>query len=105
MLEHQCSSQKGEEINSTTSPIPNSPTRTSNLIGNSLKYVSGAAIPQQPMFLASILSALQLVCQRHLCHLCQRILYQFKSVYTFFKQDKDIIDFIKLCIMFLYYKY
>ena len=64
MLEHQCSSQKGEEINSTMSPIPCSPTRASNLIGNTLtlKYVSGAAIPQQPMFLASILSALQLVC-------------------------------------------
>ncbi|XP_011859860.1 PREDICTED: protein dopey-1 homolog isoform X1 [Vollenhovia emeryi] len=66
MLEHQCSSQKGEEINPTTSPIPSSPTRASNLIGNSLKYVSGAAIPQQPMFLASILSALQLDHMRHL---------------------------------------
>ncbi|KYM98153.1 Protein dopey-1 like protein [Cyphomyrmex costatus] len=68
MLEHQCSSQKGEEMNSTTSLIPSSPTRASNLIGNSLtlKYVSGAAIPQQPMFLASILSALQLDHMRHL---------------------------------------
>ncbi|XP_050446319.1 protein dopey-1 homolog isoform X1 [Cataglyphis hispanica] len=67
MLEHQCSSQKGEEINPTTSSIPSSPTRTlPNLIGNSLKYVSGAAIPQQPMFLASILSALQLNHMRHL---------------------------------------
>ncbi|XP_018337342.1 PREDICTED: protein dopey-1 homolog isoform X1 [Trachymyrmex septentrionalis] len=68
MLEHQCSSQKGEEINSTTSPIPSSPTRASNLIGNSLtlKYISGAAIPQQSMFLASILSALQLDHMRHL---------------------------------------
>ncbi|XP_077281487.1 protein DOP1 homolog isoform X1 [Temnothorax americanus] len=66
MLEHQCTSQKGEEINLTTSPILSSPTRTSNLIGNSLKYVSGAAIPQQPMFLASILSALQLDHMRHL---------------------------------------
>ncbi|XP_018302265.1 LOW QUALITY PROTEIN: protein dopey-1 homolog [Mycetomoellerius zeteki] len=68
MLEHQCCSQKGEEINSTTSPIPSSPTRASNLIGNNLtlKYVSGAAIPQQPMFLASILSALQLDHMRHL---------------------------------------
>ncbi|KYN13865.1 Protein dopey-1 like protein [Trachymyrmex cornetzi] len=68
MLEHQCSSQKGEEINSATSPIPSSPTRASNLIGNSLtlKYVSGAAIPQQSMFLASILSALQLDHMRHL---------------------------------------
>lgn len=72
MLEHQCSSQKGEEINSTTSPLPNSPTRTSNLIGNSLKYVSGAAIPQQPMFLASILSALQLVCYLYIMRLVQK---------------------------------
>lgn len=63
MLEHQCSSQKGEEINPTIPSMPSSPTRTlPNLIGNSLKYISGAAIPQQPMFLASILSALQLVC-------------------------------------------
>ncbi|XP_025266125.1 protein dopey-1 homolog isoform X1 [Camponotus floridanus] len=67
MLEHQCSSQKGEEINPTTSSIPSSPTRTSpSLIGNNLKYISGAAIPQQPMFLASILSALQLDHMRHL---------------------------------------
>ncbi|XP_070151430.1 protein DOP1 homolog isoform X2 [Polyergus mexicanus] len=67
MLEHQCSSQKGEEINSTTSSMPSSPTRIlPSLIGNSLKYISGAAIPQQPMFLASILSALQLNHMRHL---------------------------------------
>jgi len=80
MLEHQCSNQKGEEINSTTSPIPSSPTRVPNLIGNSLKYVSGAAIPQQPMFLASILSALQLV-----CYLFQFILSDwYKSLCIFF---------------------
>ncbi|XP_032664309.1 protein dopey-1 homolog isoform X1 [Odontomachus brunneus] len=67
MLEHQCSSQKGEEINPTMSSIPSSPTRAlPNLIGNSLKYIPGAAIPQQPMFLASILSALQLDHMRHL---------------------------------------
>lgn len=69
MLEHQCSNQKGEEINSMTSSIPSSPTRiSSNLIGNNLKYISGAAIPQQPLFLASILSALQLVCISLLSH-------------------------------------
>ncbi|XP_020283145.1 protein dopey-1 homolog isoform X2 [Pseudomyrmex gracilis] len=67
MLEHQCSSQKGEEVNPTTSFIPSSPTRnSSNLIGNSLKYLPGVAIPQQPMFLASILTALQLDHMRHL---------------------------------------
>lgn len=101
MLEHQCSSQKGEEINSTTSSIPSSPTRASNLIGNSLKYVSGAAIPQQPMFLASILSALQLVCNLFQCILLDR----FKSLCIFFKQNQSIIYFIKLYIMFLIYKY
>ncbi|KAH0955706.1 hypothetical protein HN011_002395 [Eciton burchellii] len=67
MLEHQCNSQKGEETNPTASSIPNSPTRIiPNLIGNSLKYIAGAAISQQPMFLASILSALQLDHMRHL---------------------------------------
>lgn len=62
MLEHQCGSQKGEEICPPTISTPSTPTRTvPNIMGNSLKYIPGAAIPQQPMFLASILSALQLV--------------------------------------------
>ncbi|KAG7202175.1 hypothetical protein KM043_015855 [Ampulex compressa] len=66
MLEHQCSSQKGEEIGPTAS-APSTPTRTvPNFTGNSLKYIPGAPIPQQPMFLASILSALQLEHMRHL---------------------------------------
>lgn len=65
MLEHQCGSQKGEEICPPTTPPPptqTTPTKTvPNIMGNSLKYIPGAPIPQQPMFPASILSALQLV--------------------------------------------
>lgn len=104
MLEHQCSNQKGEEISSTTSSIPlSSPIRASNLIGNSLKYVSGAAIPQQPMFLASILSALQLVCNLFQYNILSD---RFKSIRIFFKQsNQSIIYFINLYIMFLIYKY
>lgn len=63
MLEHQCGNQKGEEICPPITPTPSTPTKTvPNIMGNSLKYVPNAPIPQQPMFLASILSALQLVC-------------------------------------------
>jgi len=85
MLEHQCNNQKGEETNPTTSSIPNSPTRIiPNLIGNSLKYIPGAAISQQPMFLASILSALQLVCN-NLCNYLYIIFY-------------IIVELFQLCI-------
>ncbi|XP_076277872.1 protein DOP1 homolog isoform X2 [Lasioglossum baleicum] len=67
MLEHQCGSQKGEDICAATTSTPSTPTRTvPNIMGSSLKYVPGAPIPQQPMFLASILSALQLDHMRHL---------------------------------------
>ncbi|XP_076237167.1 protein DOP1 homolog isoform X5 [Calliopsis andreniformis] len=67
MLEHQCGNQKGEEICPPTTSTPSTPTRsTPNIMGNSLKYVPGAPIPQQPMFLASILNALQLDHMRHL---------------------------------------
>nr|XP_034191282.1 protein dopey-1 homolog isoform X4 [Osmia lignaria] len=67
MLEHQCGSQKGEELCPPIISTPSTPTRTvPNIMGNSLKYIPGAAIPQQPMFLASILSALQLDHMRHL---------------------------------------
>lgn len=62
MLEHQCGNQKGEEICPPTTPTPSTPTKTvPNIMGSSLKYLVGTSIPQQPMFLASILSALQLV--------------------------------------------
>lgn len=67
MLEHQCGNQKGEEICPSNTTIPNTPTENiPNIMGNSLKYIPGASIPQQPMFLASILSALQLDHMRHL---------------------------------------
>ncbi|XP_024938328.1 protein dopey-1 homolog isoform X2 [Cephus cinctus] len=67
MLEHQCGAQKGDEVGPPTPSSPTTPTKGApNLIGNSLKYIPGASIPQQPMFLASILSALQLDHMRHL---------------------------------------
>ncbi|XP_046605599.1 protein dopey-1 homolog isoform X1 [Neodiprion virginianus] len=66
MLEHQCGVQKGEEV-TPTQPTPSTPTRNApNLTGSALKYIPGAPLPQQPMFLASILSALQLDHMRHL---------------------------------------
>ncbi|XP_058800674.1 protein dopey-1 isoform X2 [Phymastichus coffea] len=66
MLEHQCGAQKSEEVVSTT-PTPISPYKNApSLTGNTLKYISGAPIPQQPMFVASILSALKLEHMRHL---------------------------------------
>ncbi|XP_012258853.2 protein dopey-1 homolog isoform X2 [Athalia rosae] len=66
MLEHQCGVQKGEETTPTL-PTPSTPTRTApNLTGSALKYIPGAPLSQQPMFLASILSALQLDHMRHL---------------------------------------
>lgn len=62
MLEHQCGVQKGEEVNASASSIPTSPNKgTYNLSGNNLKYIPGLSVPQQPMFIASILSALKLV--------------------------------------------
>jgi hypothetical protein len=61
MLEHQCGAQKGEDV-AVTASTPTTPSRTAdNLSGNTLKYIAGAPIPQQPMLLASILSALKLV--------------------------------------------
>lgn len=66
MLEHQCGAQKGEEptivSSNSTSPLRNN----YNLSGNALKYVPGAPITQQPIFIASILSALKLDHMRHL---------------------------------------
>ena len=62
MLEHQIGAQKGEDIPSAVPITPTSPFRSGhNLTGTTLKYVTGAPIPQQPMFLASIISALKLV--------------------------------------------
>ncbi|XP_076619120.1 protein DOP1 homolog isoform X1 [Colletes latitarsis] len=67
MLEYQCGNQKGEEICPPTALTSNTPTKSiPNIMGSGLKYIPGAPIPQQPMFLASILSALQLDHMRHL---------------------------------------
>ncbi|XP_033225159.1 protein dopey-1 homolog isoform X2 [Belonocnema kinseyi] len=67
MLEHQIGAQKGDDITSGAISTPNSPFRSGhNLTGNTLKYVTGAPIPQQPMFLASVISALKLDHMRHL---------------------------------------
>ncbi|XP_011499422.1 PREDICTED: protein dopey-1 homolog [Ceratosolen solmsi marchali] len=66
MLEHQCGAQKGEDVGAAA-PSPTTPSRAiDNLSGNTLKYIAGAPIPQQSMFLASILSALKLEHMRHL---------------------------------------
>ena len=62
MLEHQCGVQKGEDVNMSNTSTMTSPSRTTyNLSGNNLKYTKELTIPQQPMFIASILSALKLV--------------------------------------------
>ncbi|KAJ8674892.1 hypothetical protein QAD02_010678 [Eretmocerus hayati] len=64
MLEHQCGAQKNDE---TTPSTPVSPSQIAHSItSNTLKYVAGAPITQQPMFSASILSALKLEHMRHL---------------------------------------
>ncbi|XP_015109292.1 protein dopey-1 [Diachasma alloeum] len=66
MLEYQCTAQKGDDVPQTPQ-APCTPTKSApNLSGSSLEYIPGAPIPQQPMFLASILSALQLDHMRHL---------------------------------------
>ncbi|XP_011306689.1 protein dopey-1 homolog isoform X2 [Fopius arisanus] len=66
MLEYQCTAQKGDDVPQTPQ-APSTPTKSvPNLSGSSLEYIPGAPIPQQPMFLASILSALQLDHMRHL---------------------------------------
>ncbi|XP_034945114.1 protein dopey-1 homolog isoform X2 [Chelonus insularis] len=67
MLEYQCSTQRGEELPSSNTQTPSTPSRSlTNLAGSALEYIPGAPIPQQPIFLASILSALQLNHMRHL---------------------------------------
>lgn len=57
MLEHQCSGTKVEE----SPQNQQSGVHVPSLGGSAMKYIPGNPIPQQPMFLASILSALQLV--------------------------------------------
>ncbi|XP_014214024.1 protein dopey-1 homolog isoform X2 [Copidosoma floridanum] len=65
MLEHQCGALKSEDV--AAASTPSSPSRNNHsLSSNTLKYVLGAPITQQPMFIASILSALKLEHMRHL---------------------------------------
>lgn len=62
MLEHQCNYYKNESAQVSQVPPPTtSPTRAEDLSNNALKFIPGALIPQQPMFIASILNALKLV--------------------------------------------
>ena len=66
MLEHQCGNQKSEDTQ-ISQASPTTPSGiTQSLSNNSLKYIPGAPIPQQPMFVASILSALKLVSLKHI---------------------------------------
>nr|CAD7456244.1 unnamed protein product [Timema tahoe] len=55
MLEHQVNTQKGED--DTGPPVANTPAKPTT--GYHLKFNAGLNIPQQPMFLAAILSALR----------------------------------------------
>nr|CAD7588637.1 unnamed protein product [Timema genevievae] len=55
MLEHQVNTQKGED--DTGPPVANTPAKP--ITGYHLKFNAGLNIPQQPMFLAAILSALR----------------------------------------------
>jgi hypothetical protein len=62
MLEHQVNCQKGDgETPTPNKEVVQTPS-LSKLPANQLKYIAGHMIPQQPMFLAAILSALQQVC-------------------------------------------
>lgn len=64
MLEHQVNLQKGDDA---TSPTTKEPKETSTPIKSpQQKYVANLAIPEQPMFLSGILSALKMEHMRHL---------------------------------------
>lgn len=98
MLEYQCGTQKGDETvaSTTTPPTPTTPTRSmTNLAGNSLEYVSATPIPQQPMFLASILSALQLVRKRILeiiFILNERSVFEISNFFLSFPENFVIVS-------------
>lgn len=70
MLEHQVNCQKGDGETPTSSKetTQQNTSSLSRTPANQLKYIAGHMIPQQPMFLAAILSALQ---QDHMRHLHQ----------------------------------
>jgi hypothetical protein len=62
MLEHQVNCQKGDGESPAVSKDVVHTSSLSKLSANQLKYIAGHVIPQQPMFLAAVLSALQQVC-------------------------------------------
>lgn len=68
MLEHQVNCQKGDGESPAVSKDVVHTSSLSKLSANQLKYIAGHVIPQQPMFLAAVLSALQ---QDHMRHLHQ----------------------------------
>jgi hypothetical protein len=61
MLEHQVNCQKGDGEPPTVSKDVVQTSSMGKLSANHLKYIAGHVIPQQPMFLAAVLSALQQV--------------------------------------------
>jgi hypothetical protein len=61
MLEHQVNFQKGDGEPPTVSKDLVQTSSLGKLSAKQLKYLAGHVIPQQPMFLAAVLSALQQV--------------------------------------------
>ncbi|KAJ9601413.1 hypothetical protein L9F63_000437, partial [Diploptera punctata] len=68
MLEHQVNCQKGDSDTPASSKESTPVSTMSKISTNQLKYNAGHLIPQQPMFLSAILSALK---QDHMRHLHQ----------------------------------
>jgi hypothetical protein len=62
MLEHQVHCQKGDGEPPAVSKDVAQTSSLGKLSANQLKYIAGHVIPQQPMFLAAVLSALRQVC-------------------------------------------
>jgi hypothetical protein len=62
MLEHQVNCQKGDGEPPTVSKDVAQTSSLGKMSANHLKYIASHVIPQQPMFLAAVLSALQQVC-------------------------------------------
>ncbi|KDR16353.1 protein dopey-1 homolog isoform X2 [Zootermopsis nevadensis] len=83
MLEHQVNSQKGDGETPTASKEVDL-TSLSKFPANQFKYIAGHVIPQQPMFLAAILSALQ---QDHTRHLHQHWTTLVTSALPFMAQS------------------
>jgi hypothetical protein len=63
MLEHQVILQKGDSETPISSKESTPVSTMSKMSTNQLKYNAGYLIPQQPMFLSAVLSALKQVYQ------------------------------------------